>query len=181
MRKIVVSEFISLDGVIESPENWHFPYVSDDMNAYIQEQIAAGSAALLGRKTYETFASFWPTQTNNEFGIADKLNSQPKYVVSTTLKKADWQNSTLISKNVMDEVAKLKEQPGGFIACTGSATLVRSLLKAGLVDEMQLALHPIVVGRGLRLFEDGTEPFGFKLADLKRFDGGVVNLVYQKA
>jgi dihydrofolate reductase len=178
MRKIVVSEFLSVDGVMEAPEKWQFPYVSDDVAANIQAHILASDAVLLGRVTYETFAAYWPLQTHNEFGIADKLNSQPKFVVSTTLKKADWNNSTLIKGNVIEEIARLKQQPGGLIDVTGSATLVQSLAKAGLVDEYRLLVHPIVVGSGKHLFNEGTDTIGLKLVNLTTFSSGVVALTY---
>jgi len=180
MRKIIVSEFMSLDGVIEAPEKWHFPFISDDMMEDIKEHILASDGLLLGRVTYEIFAGSWPSQTNDELGIADKINSQPKYVVSTTLQKADWNNSTLIRSNVMQEVAKLKQQPGGDIGVTGSAVLVQSLLQAGLVDELRLFIHPIVIGSGQRLFTDGLNTTALKLAENKTFTSGVVVLTYQR-
>src|SRR5687767_1830079 len=121
MRKIVVSEFISLDGVIEAPETWHFPYMSEDMQADVMEQVFSFDAAMYGRVTYEAFASFWPSYTDDTSGLADRLNNQSKYVVSTTLKKADWNNSTIISGNIAEEITKLKQQPGGNISMTGSA------------------------------------------------------------
>ena len=179
MRKIIVSEFMSLDGVIEAPETWHFPYISDDMQEDIKANILDSDAALYGRVTYDTFAEFWPKRTGNEFGIADKLNNQPKYVVSTTLQKAGWKNTTLIKKNVAEEITRLKQQPGGSIALTGSATLIRSLMKDGLIDEFRLYIHPIVVGHGIRLFTDGMDTTGLKLVSSRTFDSGVIVLTYQ--
>jgi dihydrofolate reductase len=179
MRKIILSEFISLDGVIEAPQNWHFPYISDDMMDVIKARLFGADAFLYGRVTYEEFASYWPNATNDETGIADKLNSTPKYVVSTTLDKVDWNNSTLIKGNVMEEIRKLKQQPGGDIGMTGSATLVHSLMQAGLIDEYQLMVHPIVVGSGKCLFKDGMETTGLKLVENKKFDSGVMYLSYQ--
>jgi dihydrofolate reductase len=134
---------------------------------------------LLGRVTYEMFAAYWPSQTNNEFGIADKLNSQPKFVVSSTLEKGDWNNTTLIKGNVEEEIRTLKQQPGGDIRLTGSATLAQSLMQAGFVDEYWFLVHPIVVGRGKRLFPDGMELTGLKLVESKAFRSGVVLLRYQ--
>ena len=113
MRKIVVGEFVSADGVMETPETWQFPFQSDEMGEITERQIRDADAFLLGRVTYEGFAEYWPTQTHNEFGVADKLNSAPKYVVSTTLQKANWNNSTQIKSNVSEEIRKLKQQPGG--------------------------------------------------------------------
>ncbi|MBZ0305446.1 MAG: dihydrofolate reductase family protein [Anaerolineae bacterium] len=178
MRKIVVSEFLSADGVMEAPDTWQFPFQSEEMGAITERQTNNTDAFLLGRVTYEIFAGFWPTQTNNEFGIADKLNSAPKYVVSTTLQKADWKNSTLIKSNVIEEIRKLKQQPGGKIGIIGSAVLVHSLLDAGLIDEIQVLVHPIVLGKGVRLFIDGGRRFSMTLADSKILPNGVLYLSY---
>ena len=178
MGKIIASEFVSLDGVMEAPETWHFPYLSDDMMAFNRAEINESAAFLLGRVTYDIFAGYWPTQTHNEDGIADKLNSAPKFVVSSTLARADWHNSTLIKSNVMDEIAKLKRQLNGSIGIAGSATLVRSLLQAGLLDELHYLVHPIVVGHGGHLFEKGTASLPLKLIDTKTFSSGVVVLNY---
>jgi dihydrofolate reductase len=178
MRKIVVSEFLSADGVMEAPDTWQFPFQSEEMGAITERQTNNTDAFLLGRVTYEIFAGFWPTQTNNEFGVADKLNSAPKYVVSTTLQKADWKNSTLIKSNVIEEIRKLKQQPGGKIGIIGSAVLVHSLLDAGLIDEIQVLVHPIVLGKGVRLFIDGGRRFSMTLADSKILPNGVLYLSY---
>ncbi len=178
MGNIVVSEFISLDGVIEAPETWHFPYLSDDMQATINELIHTTDVNLYGRKTYEDFAAFWPTQTNNEFGIADKLNSTPKYVVSSTLDKANWQNTTIL--RTMTDVARVKQEIDGTIGITGSAALVQSLMQAGLVDEYQLMIHPIVVGSGQRLFTEEASA-NLQLVASKTFSAGVILLTYRTA
>ncbi|MBE2193923.1 MAG: dihydrofolate reductase [Anaerolinea sp.] len=178
MRKIVVSEFISLDGVIEAPHTWQFPFQTEEMGAITERQTHDTDALLLGRVTYEIFASFWPTQTNNEFGVADKYNSVTKYVVSTTLQTAGWNNSTLIRSNVIEEIRRLKQQPGGKIGIIGSATLVHSLLGASLIDEMQVLVHPLVLGKGVRLFAEGYHS-PMKLADSKILSNGVVYLSYQ--
>ena len=178
MRKIVVGEFVSADGVMETPETWQFPFQTEEMGAITERQIRDADAFLLGRVTYEGFAEYWPTQTHNEFGVADKLNSAPKYVVSTTLQKADWNNSTLINSNVIEEIRKLKQQPGGTIAMIGSGKLVHSLLDAGLIDELQVLVHPLVLGKGVRLFADGYHS-PMKLADSKILSNGVVYLSYQ--
>ena len=178
MRKIVVSEFLSADGVMEAPDTWQFPFQTEEMGAITERQIRDTDAFLLGRVTYEIFAGYWPTQTHNEFGVADKLNSAPKYVVSTTLQKADWNNSTQIKSNVIEEIRKLKQQPGSMIGISGSATLVHSLLDAGLIDEIQVLVHPIAVGKGVRLFADGYHS-SMKLADSKILSNGVVYLSYQ--
>src|SRR5258706_11718860 len=135
MTQIKVSEFLTVDGVMEAPETWQSNYIADDVAADIQADIHAADAFLYGRVTYEIFAGYWPMQTHNEFGIADKLNNTPKYIVSSTLKKADWNNSRLIKGNAVDEIARLKQQSSGIISITGSATLIQTLMQANLIDE----------------------------------------------
>ncbi len=178
MRKIVAGEFVSADGVMEAPDAWQFPYQSEEMGLITERQIREADAFLLGRNTYEMFAGYWPTLKNNEFGVADKMNSAPKYVVSTTLQNADWDNSVLIKSDVIEEIRKLKQQPGGNIAMIGSAKLLHSLLEAGLVDEIQALVHPIVIGKGVRLFGDGYHS-SMTLADSQILPNGVVYLSYQ--
>lgn len=178
MRKIVVSEFLSADGVMEAPDTWQFPFQTEELGALTEHQTRDTDAFLLGRVTYEIFAGFWPTMTNNEFGVAEKWNSAPKYVVSTTLQTADWHNSTLIQSNVTEEIRRLKQQPGGKIGIIGSATLVHSLLEADLIDEVQVMVHPIVLGTGVRLFESGYQA-PLTLVDSKVLANGVVYLSYQ--
>ncbi|MGH2558548.1 MAG: dihydrofolate reductase family protein [Thermomicrobiales bacterium] len=180
MRKIVAGLFISLDGVVEAPDQWHFPYFNDEMGEAVGSQMAAADTMLLGRVTYQEFASYWPHQAS-DVPPADYMNNTPKVVVSTTLDTVDWQNSTLIKGNVVEEITKLKQQPGKNIGITGSATLVRSLLRDGLLDELNLLVHPIVVGSGKRLFPDGTDQQGLQLVDAKTFGTGVLNLTYQPA
>lgn len=180
MRKITAGEFVSLDGVMEAPHEWHFPYWSDEMGEAISAQMAESDAMLLGRVTYEEFASFWPGQSADENPAAAHMNGTPKYIVSTTLDNVDaWQNSTLINGNVMDGIAQLKQQPGKDIGVTGSATLVQSLLEAGLLDELRLLVHPIVVGHGKRLFRQEAKQSGLKLVDATTFSTGVLYLTYQ--
>jgi dihydrofolate reductase len=181
MRKIVAGLFISLDGVVESPDKWHFPYFNDEMGQAVGAQMAAADTMLLGRRTYQEFASYWPHQTS-DVPPADYMNNTPKLVVSTTLKAPlEWQNSTLISGNFAQELTRLKRQPGKNIATTGSATLVRSLLRDNLLDELNLLLHPIVVGSGKRLFDDGIGQVPLKLVDSKTFSTGVLSLTYEPA
>lgn len=178
MRKIIVSEFLTLDGVMEANERWQFPYFSDDLAEFNKAQILALDSILLGRVTYEIFASSWPYRTNNEFGIADKLNSTPKFVVSSTLKKAEWNNSTIINGNVLQRISDLKQQSGGDIGITGSAMLIQSLMKDNVVDEYRLFIHPIVIGSGKRLFSDWGSMV-LKLVETKMFSSGVMLLSYQ--
>ena len=167
MRKIVAGLFISLDGVFEAPDQWHFPYFNDEMGEAVGAQMAAADTMLLGRVTYQEFASYWPHQSS-DVGLADVMNTTPKVVVSTTLDSVDeWQNSTLIKGNVVEEITKLKQQPGKDIGVTGSGMLIRSLLRNNLLDELQLLVHPIVVGSGKRLFPDGTEKTAPKTRRIK--------------
>lgn len=181
MRKIVAGLFMSLDGVVESPEKWHFPYFNDEMGAAVGAQMAGSDTMLLGRVTYQEFADFWPNQSGTDNDAADYMNNTPKVVVSTTLDSVEWQNSTLIKGNVAEELTKLKQQPGKNIGITGSPTLVRSLLREDLLDELSLLVHPLVVGGGKRLFVDGTAQKPLKLVESKTFDTGVVYLTYQPA
>lgn len=182
MRKIVAGLFISIDGVVEDPHLWHFPYFNDEMGEAVGSQMAASDAMLLGRVTYQGFAGFWPGKTDQDVPGADHMNNTPKYVVSTTLETLEWQNSTLIGGNVAEEVFKLKQQPGKDIAITGSATLVQALLREDLLDELRLLVHPIVVGSGKRLLGDGGgDPKKLDLVDSKIFSTGVCYLTYQPA
>ena len=178
MRKVIVYEYMTLDGVVEAPEKWQFPYLSDDVAEIIQSQILDADAILLGRVTYEIFAASWPMRTNNEFGVADKLNSVPKFVVSSTLDRVEWNNSKLIKGNVLEEITKLKQLPGGNMAIIGSASLIRSLMKYELIDEYRLMVHPVVLGCGKRLFPEGIN-LALRLVDTNAFSSGVVLLRYQ--
>ena len=155
MRKIVANLFVSLDGVVESPERWTGPYFSEDIGQMIGSELALADTMLLGRATYQAFAAAFAGQTG---GMADQMNTIPKIVVSTTLETAEWQNSTLIHKTA--ELAAYKQRPGRNIAISGSAGLVRSLLQQGLLDELRLLLFPVVVGSGQRLFDAATPPSG---------------------
>jgi len=180
VRRVIASEIMALDGVMESPDKWHLPYFNDEMGEAIGAAMADSDAMLLGRVTYEEFAAFWPSQ--GERDVAGYMNNTPKYVVSRTLEEPlEWQNSTLIKENVAEEVAKLKQQPGKDISITGSGTLVRSLLQYDLIDELRLMVHPIVVGSGKHLFEEGGDQKALKLVDSKTFSTGVLYLTYQPA
>src|SRR5918994_342543 len=152
------------------------------MRKVVASEMAASDALLLGRATYQEFASYWPYQNSADQPYTDYLNSTPKFVVSTTLEEPlEWQNSTLIKGNVAEEIAKLKRQPGKDIGIVGSGTLVRSLLADGLLDELRLMVHPIVLGRGKRLFEEGGGQKALNLVDSKTFGTGVLYLTYQPA
>ena len=137
MRKVVAGLFVSLDGVFEAPETWHFPYFNDEMGEIIASQMAAADTMLLGRRTYEEFAAYWADK-GSDVELADQINNTPKLVASTTLKTVDWRNSSLIGGDVAEHLRELKQEPGKDISITGSAALVRSLLRDGVLDELRL-------------------------------------------
>jgi dihydrofolate reductase len=177
MRKVVVSMFMTLDGVTEAPHEWSFPFWTDEIGKFKHAELFASDALLLGRVTYQGFAAAWPSRTDEQ-GYADRINSLPKYVVSTTLEKPEWNNSTLIKANVAEAIAKLKQRPGQDIVIHGSNTLVRALMPHHLIDEYRLLVYPIVLGSGKRLFRDGSKAT-LKLVETKTFGSGVVLLRYQ--
>lgn len=179
-RNLIVSEFLTLDGVMEAPEEWSFQFFSEEQQEYKHDELFDSGALLLGRKTYESFAAAWPDRTD-ETGFADQMNDLPKYVVSTSLKETEWTNSTIIDGNVVEEVTALKQEPGQDILVNGSAELVNSLLEADLVDEYRLMVHPVVQGSGKRLFADGGDPTTMSLVDTEAFGSGVVVLTYEPA
>lgn len=186
MRRIVSGLFITLDGVVEAPgsadttllekRGWSDPYMSQEIGMSIFDLMQQSDGFLLGRKTYQDFAAFWPNMPLED-PFAKAMNNMPKYVVSTTLDKAEWNNSTLLRDT--KDVSLLKKQDGKDINITGSPTLVRSLLEAGLLDELQLMLCPVVLGTGKRLFEEGIDTKKLKLLNTKPFDTGMVLLSYQ--
>jgi dihydrofolate reductase len=177
VRKIVAGLFMSLDGVVESPEQWQVPYFNDEMGAVLGAQMAASDTMLLGRRTYQEFAAYWPRQ-GSEVPFADHMNTTPKLVVSTTLDTVEWQNSSLIRGDVAGQLRALKQQPGNDVTVTGSPTLVRSLLRDGLLDELRLLVCPVVVAGGARLF-DGLEQKALKLLHSEALSTGVLSLVYE--
>ena len=183
LRKLVVSEWVTLDGVFDadSMKEWFEPYDSPDRQEYIKENVLTSDAFLVGRVTYEMLAAYWPNQKNNEMGVADRLNSAPKYVVSSTLKKAEWNNSTIINEDVVEEITKLKQQSGQDILVFGSAKLVQSLMEADLVDEYRFLVHPIIMGRGKRFFRDEMVATKLKLVKTKTLNSGVILDCYQSA
>jgi dihydrofolate reductase len=189
MGKVVVSEFLSVDGVMEDPGGaeqfehvgWVFQFDrGPEGDKFKLDEIFASDALLLGRVTYEGFAAAWPSRTD-EVGFADKMNSMPKYVVATTLEEPlEWNNSTLIRGNVAQEVSKLRQQPGGDILINGSGELVHTLMGHDLIDEYRLMVFPVVLGSGKRLFRDGSHtPTALKLVDTKTVGSGVLILTYQ--
>jgi dihydrofolate reductase len=188
MRKVVASEFVSLDGVMEDPGGaekfvhggWTMPYWSDEIGQFKFEELKAADALLLGRVTYEGFAAAWPTMTDTgEFG--ELMNNLPKLVASTTLERADWNNSTIIRGNVPEEVARLKQQPGQNMLIGGSARLIQSLLEHDLIDEFLLLVYPVVLGSGKRLFGEQRTKTPLKLVESRPFGSGVIAMVYQLA
>jgi dihydrofolate reductase len=185
MRRIVVSEFVSLDGVMEDPGGaegtrhggWTFQFNDPDGMKYKLDEVMDHEAMLLGRVTYAGFAEAWPGRTD-EVGFADKMNSMPKYVVSRTLERADWTNTTVLDGDLAEEVSALREQSGGDILVAGSRSLVQGLLAAGLVDELRLMVFPVVLGEGKRLFDGLPEPVQLGLTDTRTLGSGTVILTY---
>ena len=177
MGRVVVAEFISCDGVMEAPETWSFPFWNDEIAAFKHRELFASGAHLLGRATYQGFAAAWPGRSGE---FADRMNALPKYVVSTSLslEEGAWAGTHVIRENVVDEVSKLKQDPGQDILVAGSRTLVQTLVQNDLVDEYHLLVYPIVLGTGKRLFEGGTKA-RLKLVDSTTFATGVVALCYQ--
>jgi dihydrofolate reductase len=178
MRKIVAGLHMSLDGVIESPEKWSFDYYCEEIGQSIKSRRDATDMLLLGRTMYQEFAAIWPGQSGE---VADFMNNTPKLVASTTLTSVDWAGATLIDGDVVAALTALKQQPGRNITITGSATLVRSLVRAGMLDELHLMVCPILLGSGKRLFDDMGGRVPLKLAGSDAFPTGVVHLTYQPA
>lgn len=185
MRKIIVTEFITLDGVIEAPGGnetphphggWQAKYQHAEAGKYKVEELAGVDTLLLGRKTFEVFAGYWPTQSGA--GFADPINKYPKYVVSRSLQKTSWNNSHIL-RDVAADVDALKKSDGGDILVYGSATLAKALFHHDLVDELHLLLYPVVVGGGVRLFDDGRELKKFELKLSRAYDNGVLLLEYR--
>jgi dihydrofolate reductase len=188
MRKLNAALFITLDGVVEAPggedtippeqRGWSMPYTDDEVGQVIGASMATSDAMLLGRITYQAFAAYWPNVSEDDpFG--NFMNNQTKYVVSSTLDKAEWKNSHLIKGDVVAELNKLKQQPGKDISIVGSGTLTRSLIEADLVDELQLMLCPVVLGVGKRLFDDAHFTRSMKVLEVKSFNSGMIYLRLQ--
>jgi class 3 adenylate cyclase/dihydrofolate reductase len=189
MRRLIASEFVTLDGVMEGPGHdehrdgknaWALRGTSEDQQRFKIEEVFAVDAILLGRVTYQIFAAFWPTAPPDQ-GFADRMNSVQKYVVSTTLDEATWNNTTIIRGDVAEEVATLKERPGGDIVIYGSADVVNSLMKHDLIEEYRLLVFPVVLGSGKRLFRDETDVSHLQLIGTRAFSSGAVLLTYQPA
>jgi dihydrofolate reductase len=188
MRKIIASQYLSLDGVLEDPVgmegsglgNWTGPFSRGPKgDAFKHAELFDSETVLLGRRTYDGFAAVWPT-VNDEAGFAKRINAMPKYVVSTTLKTAGWHNSAIIDKDVVTRVKGLKAEPGGDIIVYGSAMLLHTLMHAGLVDQYNLMIFPTVLGRGIRLFPQDWKR-ALKLEECTEFGSGIVLLKYMSA
>ena len=183
MRKIRAGMFISLDGVVEAPDQWHFPYFNEEMGEGVTEDMEGADTLLIGRVTYDSFAGAWPDREaggGEDAPFAKKLGDQRKIVVSRQPLTFTWRNSELLQGDLVEAVTKLKNEPGGDIGMSGSVSIVRQLLAAGLLDELHLYVHPIAVRKGMRLFDEG-ESIPLKLVSSKTFKTGVLSLVYAPA
>lgn len=192
MGTVTIATFVTLDGIMQGPGGpeedrdggfehggWSFPYFSDDMGAAINGQFAKADCFLLGRRTYEIFSATWPNFPEQDDPIASKLNTLPKYVVSTTLKHAEWTNSTVVQEDLRDVVARLKKEYAGEIQVHGSARLAQTLHAHGLIDEYRLFIEPVVLGTGKRLFEPGSVPTALRLVESKALGKGAIMAIYR--
>lgn len=177
LRDVVAGLFISLDGVVESPQNWQFDHFDAEVMSNMGAQISAQDSVLMGRVTYQEWVTYWPTSKDEPF--ASYINNVPKYVVSTTLDRVEWNNATLIRSPLAEEINRLKRLPGGNIGVAGSPTLVQSLLQHDLLDVLTLMIHPVVVGRGKRLFREGGALKRLSLVESQISSSGVAILTYQ--
>ncbi|TVL90023.1 dihydrofolate reductase family protein [Streptomyces sp. SAJ15] len=194
MATVSLTEFLSLDGVVQAPGGpdedtsggfeyggWLVPYADEDMMRIVAERFETATGFLLGRRTYEIFAAYWPQVTDPADPVASRLNGLPKYVASTTLDRVEWQNSTLLEGDAARAVAELKERHEGELQIHGSGTLARSLMAHDLIDEFRLWVYPVVLGTGRRLFEDGAVPSALRLTDSRTTGAGVAVLSYELA
>jgi dihydrofolate reductase len=178
--RLVATEYLSLDGVFEEPGHWSFPYFDDQAAKFKSDELDATDAQLLGRLTYEGFAKAWPAmEGTGDFGV--KMNTMPKYVVTSTLEHLEWSGSRRIDGDPEEEVRKLKAQPGRDLLLAGSGQLFRALTRAGLIDVYRFMVHPVILGSGKRLFTDDTPKQDLKLIDTKTFSKGIVVLEYERA
>jgi dihydrofolate reductase len=185
MKKITAGLFISLDGVVEAPDQWHFPYFNDEMGAAVDATLGAADTILFGRKTYDSFAGAWPERElagEDDAPLAKKLGDTRKIVVSNQQLEFTWRNSEQLQGDLIATVTALKSEPGErTIGMSGSVSVVRQLLAAGLLDELHLLVHPIAVRKGMRLFDESESPIPLKLLSSQTFETGVLNLVYAPA
>jgi dihydrofolate reductase len=185
MKKIIAGLFIALDGVVEAPDQWHFPYYNDEMGAAVDATLGAADTMLFGRKTYDSFAGAWPDREaagEEDAHFAKVLGDVRKIVVSNQHLEFSWRNSEQLQGDLIEFVTALKNEPGaGPIGMSGSVSVVRQLLAAGLLDELHLLMHPIAVRKGMRLFDEGEPPIPLSLISSQAFETGVLNLVYAPA
>jgi dihydrofolate reductase len=179
--RLVATEYLSLDGVFEEPGHWSGPFFNDQAAQFKLNELQASDALLLGRRTYEGFAAAWPSMEEDEAGFADKMNSMPKYVVSSSLDTVEWTGSRLIKGDVAEEIRKLKQEPGQDLLLSGSAQLFNALMQENLIDLYRFMLHPVVLGNGKHLFTDGPEQKALDLTHTKTFRSGIVILEYEPA
>jgi dihydrofolate reductase len=180
MRKIVAGLFIALDGVVEAPQEWQIDLMDEDAGADIEQAMREADTILLGRRTFQEFEAFWPNADPSD-PFAAYINDTPKLVASNTLSSSDWKNTSFISGDVARQLEALKQQPGKNLGITGSPTLVRSLLRDGVLDELRLQLYPVVVGKGKRLFDDSLGKVPMRLVNSKITPRGIALLHYQRA
>jgi dihydrofolate reductase len=176
MRNIIITEFLSLDGVMENP-SWTFPYWNDESSQFKADETTSNDVLLLGRVTYEGFAASWPQRTDEASGGV-YFNGVRKYVVTNTLDKVEWNNSHIIKGNIVEEITKLKQQDGENLVVHGSCTLAQTLIQHNLVDRIRLLVYPLVLGKGKRLFNEGTTAT-LKLVEARGFNSGVTALIYE--
>ncbi|MDQ0843172.1 dihydrofolate reductase family protein [Streptomyces sp. V1I6] len=184
MRKIVAQLFISLDGVVETPHEWHFPYFNDEMGTAVDAVLGRTDTLLLGRETYDSFAGAWPEREaagGEDAPFAKILGDTRKIVVSSRQLEFTWRNSEQLQGDLVPAVTALKKEGDGTVAVSGSVSVVRQLLAAGLLDELNLLVHPIAVRKGMRLFDEGDAPLPLRLVSSETFETGVLNLVYAPA
>lgn len=179
MRKIIVSMFMALDGVVENPM-WTFPYWNDEIASFKHAELFGADALLLGRVTYEGFAQAWPARKGSD-DYADRINSMKKYVVSKTIQSLEWENTEHIQGNMLEEIAKIKQQPGSDIVIFGSLKLSHALMKANLVDQFNIVQYPIIIGKGETFFGGYGEEYKLKLSKCLPFSTGAIGLVYEAA
>ena len=177
MRKVIVSEYVTLDGIMDEPGNWSFPFWNEEASRFKFDELRASDGLLLGRVTYQGFAKAWPTMKDTgEYG--ERMNSLPKYVVSTTLSEVTW-NASLIKDHIAEAVSRLKQENGQDLLVFGSGQLVHTLMQYDLIDEYRLMVHPVLLGSGKRLFRDGSEKKVLRLVDTRTFSSGIIVLSYQ--
>jgi dihydrofolate reductase len=179
--RLVATEYLSLDGVFEEPGRWSMPFFNDQAGRFKSRELQESDALLLGRTTYEGFAAAWPAMAAETGEFGERMNTMPKYVVSDTLETADWPGSVIVRGDLIAEITALKDRPGRDLLLAGSGRLFNALHEAGLIDLYRFMVHPVILGKGKRLFADGVDPRNLELTDTKRFATGIVILEYHPA